>query len=90
MARLSRLVSSPGDNFLKKFMTKTDLSYEPAGDLRSAGDPSPAIDDFKNYAGDIWFCFHHDFFKKLSPELKTSLEKDAPRVSLQSALKIKL
>ena len=37
-------------------MTKTDLSYKPAGDLRSAGDPSPAIDDLKNYAADVWFC----------------------------------
>jgi hypothetical protein len=34
-------------------MAKTDLSYNTAGDLRPAGDPSPAIDDFKNYMGDV-------------------------------------
>jgi hypothetical protein len=31
-------------------MTKTDLPHKTAGDLRPAGDPSPAIDDFKNSA----------------------------------------
>ena len=51
-------------------MTKTDLSYKPAGDLRSAGDPSPAIDDFKNYAGDVWFCFRHNFSKNYPQDLK--------------------
>ena len=35
-------------------MTKTDLPYNTAGDLNSAGDPSPAIDDIKNYMGDVW------------------------------------
>ena len=44
-------------------MRKTDLSYKTAGDLRSAGDPSPAIDDLKNYAGDVCFCFRHNFLK---------------------------
>ena len=44
-------------------MTKTDLPYKTAGDLRSAGDPSPAIDDFKNYMADVWVCFRHNFFK---------------------------
>ena len=53
-------------------MTKTDLSYKPAGDLRYAGDPSPAIDDLKNYAADVWFCFRYNFSKKLSPGLKTT------------------
>ena len=52
-------------------MTKTDMSYKTAGDLRSAGDPSPAIDDFKNYMGDVWFCFRH----------KTSLERCATQFS---------
>ena len=41
----------------EKVMTKTDLSYKTAGDLRSAGDPSAAIDDFKNYMGDVWLGF---------------------------------
>ena len=45
-------------------MTKTDLPYKTAGDLRPAGDPSPAIGDSKNYAGDVWFFFRHNFFKK--------------------------
>ena len=54
----------------EKVMTKTDLSYKPAGDLRSAGDPSPAIDDFKNYAGDVCFCFRHNVFKNHPWDLK--------------------
>ena len=70
-------------------MTKTDLSYRPAGDLRSAGDPSPAIDDLKNYAADVWFCFRHNFFKNYPQDLKL-VQKDTPHDSLQSALKIKL
>ena len=70
-------------------MTKTDLSYKTGGDLRSAGDPSPAIDDFKDYAGDVWFCFRHKFFKK-NPQYLKMVQKDAPHDSLQSALKIKL
>ena len=36
-------------------MTKTDLSYITAGHLRRAGEPSLAVDDFKNYAGAVWF-----------------------------------
>jgi hypothetical protein len=51
-------------------MTKTDLPYITAGDLRSAGDPSPAIDDFKNYTGDVWFGFRHNFFKNYLQDLK--------------------
>jgi hypothetical protein len=43
----------------------TDLPYITAGDLRPAGDPSPAIDDFKNYAGDEWFGFCHTFSKSI-------------------------
>jgi hypothetical protein len=38
-------------------MTKTMLPYITAGDLRPAGDTSPAIDDFKKYTGDVWFGF---------------------------------
>ena len=68
-------------------MTKTDLSYKPAGDLRSAGDPSPAIDDLKNYMGDAWFCFRHNFFKNYLQDLKI-VQEDATCDSLQSALKI--
>ena len=45
-------------------MTKTDLSYKTAVHLRSAGDPSPAIDDLKNYVGDVWLCFRLNFFQK--------------------------
>jgi hypothetical protein len=48
-------------------MAKTVLSYKPAGGLRSAGDPSPAIDDLKNYVGVAWFCFLHNFLKKNYP-----------------------
>ena len=70
-------------------MTKTDLSYKTGGDLRSAGDPSPAIDDFKNYAGDVWFCFRHNFFKKY-PQCLKMVQKGVPHDFLQSALKIKL
>ena len=70
-------------------MTKTDLPYKPAGDLRSAGDPSPAIDDLKNYVADVWFCFRHKFFKNYPQDLKIVL-KDVPRDSLQSALKIQI
>jgi hypothetical protein len=51
----------------EKIMTKTDLPYSTAGDLRAAGEPSPAIDDFKNCGGDVWFCFRHKFFKKIIP-----------------------
>jgi hypothetical protein len=51
-----------------KVMTKTDLPYSTAmstaGDLRPAGDPSPAIDDSKTYAVDVWFCFRQDVFSK--------------------------
>ena len=70
-------------------MTKTDLPYNTVGDLRSAGDPSPAIDDFKNYASDVWFCFRHDFFKNYPQDLKI-VQNDAPRDSLQSAVKIRV
>ena len=38
----------------------------------------------------VWqICFRHNFFKKLSPRPK-NVSKDAPRNSLQSALKIML
>jgi hypothetical protein len=53
VARFSRLFLGPRDNFPEKFMTKTDLPYNTAGDSRLAGDPSPAIDDFKAYMGDV-------------------------------------
>ena len=66
MARLSGLFSGPGDSF-RKAMTKTDLQYITAVDLRPAGDPSPAIDDFENYTGDVWFGFCDNLFEKLSP-----------------------
>ena len=59
-------------------MTKTYLSYINAGDLRPAGDPSRAIDDSKNYMGDVYVCFSsYNFFKKLdpSPGPKNSLER---------------
>jgi hypothetical protein len=48
-----------------------------------------AIDDFKNYAGDVWFGFCHNFFKNYLQDI-TIVLKDAPRDSLQSALKIRL
>ena len=68
---------------------KTDLPYSTAGNLRPTGDPSPAIDDSKNYMGDVWFCFHHNFFKNYPEDLKI-VQKDASHDSLQSALKIRL
>ena len=59
-------------------MAKTDLPYNTASDLRPAGDPSPAIDDFKTLrTGDIWFYFRHNVFKNLSPGPKYSLERRA-------------
>ena len=70
-------------------MTRTDMPYNTAGDLRSAGDPSPAIDDFKNYMGDVSFYFRHNFFKNYLQDLKI-VQNDAPHDSLQSALKIRL
>ena len=54
----------------EKVMTKTDLSYKPAGDLRSAGDPSTAIDDFKNYVGDVSSCFRYNFSKNYLQDIK--------------------
>jgi hypothetical protein len=64
-------------------MTKTDLPYQTAGGLRPAGNPSPAIDDFKNCGGDVWFCFRRNFFKKLSsgPKTTASLERRATQFS---------
>ena len=62
-------------------MTKPDLSYIIDNDLRHAGDPSPTIDDFKNYAGDVWFCSHYNVFKTVSPRPKNSLERRAARFS---------
>ena len=70
-------------------MTKTDLPYNTTSDMRSARVPLPAIDDFKNYAGDVWFWFRHNFFKNYPQYLKM-VYKDASRDSVQSALKIKL
>ena len=70
-------------------MTKTDLPYITAGDLRPAGDPSPAIDVIKNYAVDVWFCFRHNFSKIYPQDLKI-VQNDASYDSLQSALKIRL
>ena len=70
-------------------MTKTDLSYKTAGDLRSAGDPSPAIDDFKNYAADVWFCFRHNFFENYPQDIKI-VSKDTSRDSQQSTSKLKI
>ena len=51
-------------------MTKTDLPYITADVLGSAGDPSPAIDYFKIYAGDVSFYFRHNFFKNYLQDLK--------------------
>ena len=56
-------------------MTKTDLSYKSAGDLRSAGDPSPAIDDFKNYMADAWFDICYDNFRFQSTLLANKLPR---------------
>ena len=76
-------------------MTKTDLPNITAGDIpdmQSPGDPSPAIDDFENNAGDAWFCFRHNFSKINRGYLQNLkiVSKDAPRDSLQSVLKIRV
>jgi hypothetical protein len=71
-------------------MTKIDLPDSTAGDLRPAGDPAPAIDDFKNYMGDVWFGLCHKFFLKNYLQDLKIVWKDAPRDSLQSALKIRV
>ena len=55
---------------------KTDVPYKTAGDLRSADDPSPAIDDFKSYVADVWFCFRHKFFKKKYDENQIWSERE--------------
>ncbi len=62
MAHHSGLFSGSSWIFFEKVMTKIDLPYITVSDLRSAGDPSPAIDDFKNYADDVWFCFRYNVF----------------------------
>jgi hypothetical protein len=56
-------------------MTKTDLPYITAGDLRPAGDLSPVIDDFKSYAATSGLVFLITFSKKLSPGPKNSLAR---------------
>ena len=58
-------------------MTKPDLSYIIDNDLRHAGDPSPTIDDFKNYMGDVCVCFRDKFFYTYPQDLK-KVQKDAP------------
>jgi hypothetical protein len=64
-------------------MTKTDLPYNTAGDLRPAGDPAPARDDSTNYMGDVLLCFCHYFFKNYPQDLKckNSPERHASRFS---------
>ena len=62
VARPSGLFLGLGDNF-RKVMMKTDLPCIPAGDLRSAADPSSAIDDSMNCGRDVRFCFRHNLFK---------------------------
>ena len=55
-------------------MTETNLPYKTAGNLRPAGDPSPTIDDFKNYVGDVWFCFRNTTHTKFSKFFKNYLQ----------------
>ena len=73
MACLFKLFLGPGDNFWKSYDENRSAihAYNIAGDLRHAGDPSHAIDDFKNYAGDV-----HNFLKKYPQDL-TLVYKDA-------------
>ena len=80
VARRSGLFLGPGDIFWKCY-DENRPAIHTAGDLQSAGDPSPAIDDFKNYMGDVWFSFRHNFFKNYLQDLKNSLEKRATRFS---------
>ena len=61
---------------------ETDLPYKTVGNLRPAGDPSPAIDDFKNYVGDIWFCFRHNFFKNYLQDQKIVLKSGSKLIFL--------
>ena len=56
-------------------MTKTDLQLYHTlllviCDLLVTHHISPAIDDFKNYMGNIWFYFCHNFFKNYPQDLK--------------------
>lgn len=62
--------------------------YNTAGDLQPAGDPSLAIDDFKNSVSEMWLCFRHTS-TSLERELKV-VHKDEPHDSLQSVQKIRL
>jgi hypothetical protein len=45
-------------------------TYITASDLRPTGDPLPTIDNFKNSAGDVWFCFRYNVFKNYPHDLK--------------------
>jgi hypothetical protein len=71
-------------------MPKTDLPYKTAGDLRPAGDQSPAIGDFKIMRAMSSFVFVIIFFKKDPHEDLKQVQKDTPHDPLQSALKIRL
>jgi hypothetical protein len=52
--------------------------------MRPACDPSPAIDDSKNYPGDVWTytCFCHNFSDNYPQAIKNNLflEKHATRL----------
>ena len=54
-------------------MTKTDLPYNirillVISDLLVTHHPPSTIS--KNYMGDVWFCFRHNFFKNYPQDLK--------------------
>ena len=63
----------------EKVVTKTDLSYRPVGDLRSAGDPSAAIDYFRNSVSCgrhvVYFVFVTTFSKIIPRTILTQFSK---------------
>ena len=65
----------------EKVMTKTDLPYSTASDLRPPGGPSPAIDDLKIIWATFDLVFVITFAKKISPGPKNILERRATRSS---------
>ena len=66
----------------EKVMTKTDMPHKIAGNLRPAGDPSPAIDDFKIMQATSGFVFV--FFENYLQDLK--IENLAPNYNFDEIM----
>ena len=47
-----------------------DLGYEAKSDVLYLWSKPPAIEDFKNYADDVWFCFRYNVFMSYPHALK--------------------